>query len=142
MRRGVSRLSAADGCEIALCEEADDGTVYAVLDFARTEPPADGRYSLSWVVSIDSSAAVSPPVVSGSRTRIPQVIQRVQFAEPALPDTVWWFRDFDHQAGSIPPRSDQLLRANPAHLYTLELTNVEKEWWGIGWSWPEVSGRR
>jgi transcriptional regulator with XRE-family HTH domain len=134
-RPGVCTITPADGCSIAHLEESDTGTIYAVLEFDPDQADELGRCTLSWIITLTSDVPVQTRMESGTRTRIPQAIQRIQFTPPALPAKVWRYRGFDAQIAGMNPKPDNTLELNPAHLYVHELINAHQEWWGLAWAW-------
>jgi transcriptional regulator with XRE-family HTH domain len=134
-RPGVCNIRPAAGCTIAHLEESHNGTIYAVLEFDPALADELGRNTLSWIITLASDVPVATRMESGTRTRIPQAIQRVQFTEPALPARVWRYRGFDAQIAGMNPTPDNELPLNPADLYVHELVNAHEEWWGLAWAW-------
>jgi hypothetical protein len=134
-RPGVCTITPAAGCTVAHLEESDNGTIYAVLEFDPGHADELGRCTLSWIITLMTDVPVQTRMESGTRSRVPQAIQRIQFTEPALPAKIWRYRGFDAQVAGMNPTPDQRLQLNSAHLYVHELFNAHEEWWGLAWAW-------
>lgn len=135
-RRGVCQVLPAAGCEVVHLEESDDGVIYCVLGVLPDSRDELGRCTISWVIDIDTQANARPQVDAGSSGRIPLATKRVQFHEAAPPDQVWWYREGDPQAASLSAARGNAFPANPANLYTREFVSIDREWWGLAWTWP------
>lgn len=136
-RPGVSTIHPGDGCEVALVEEGEDGTLYAVLAVDPSVRDELGRSTFGWTIELDTTAVGQPRILGGSRSRIPAATKRAHFDPTAVPGEVWWFRDFDISGRTLSQARRNRLRPNLAHVFTHEFVNVQEEWWGLAWSWPE-----
>lgn len=135
-RPGVSVVTPGPGCTLPVVEEGPSGTIYAVLAFDSSTTDATGANDLSWTITMMSAVPVRPQVIGGASAPIPHVITRVWFTPPALPSSVWWFRDFDTNAGTMRPTPDRVLAPDKDHCYSCELHDLDREWWGLAWTWP------
>ncbi|KAA1415357.1 helix-turn-helix domain-containing protein [Nocardioides humilatus] len=140
LRKGVSHVQPSTGCEIAHLEEADDGVIYCVLAAQPDALDELGRTTISWVIDINTDAVGHPRVDAGSSGRIPLATKRVQFHADAPPSNLWWYRETDPSAASLSAARRNKIPPNTANLATREFINIDREWWGIAWTWPPISG--
>lgn len=134
-RRGVAMPQAGPGCDIALVEEDDEGTIYVVLDFKDAPRDPFDRAVFSWTIHIRSSSLADPVYAVHTNALIRQVIQRVQFESPALPAKLWWFRGTDPFQDTVPQPPEHLLPLNATNFYFHEFYDVEREMCGLAWRW-------
>jgi hypothetical protein len=139
-RPGVSVVTPGAGCTLPVLEEGPTGTIYAVVAFDAADADPSEAQKLTWTITMASAVPVRPIVVGGASAPIPHVITRVRFTPPALPSRVWWFRDFDKNAGTMEPPRDRMLTPDHEHTYEREWRDLDREWWGLAWIWPAESG--
>jgi transcriptional regulator with XRE-family HTH domain len=134
-RRGVALPQAGSGCEIALVEEDDDGTIYVVIEFMNERRDQFGRCNFSWAINIMSDAPADPLYAVHTRALMAHVVQRVQFEPPALPEKIWWFRGSDPFQETTQPSQRHIFDLNPTNFYFHEFYDVEREQCGLAWKW-------
>jgi hypothetical protein len=132
-RPDVMAIRAASNCDLAYHEVSPHGLLYGVLELTG-EPDDAGAHHLSWVVTIDSTVPTIPRAAAMAKTPLAHATQQVQFTEPALPTTLWWFRDFDPNGFRNPPTQDRLMPTNAAAWYSQDFYNLHEETCGIAWT--------
>lgn len=136
-RPGVLAVEAISGCEKVCVQESDYGVLDIVLEFDQGNLDNLGRCTLSWIVKYNTDMPATPDLKVGSRTRIPYISKRVQFAEPALPTKIWWFRDSDPLRAYVEPKPEQVISLNSAGYYFRDFVDVEGDLCGLAWNWPD-----
>jgi hypothetical protein len=132
-RPGVALIEGAEGCSVALSEEDPVGVVYAVLDFTKAQRDSIGAVEVAWTIEVVSSVPSRPNASAGTSTRLPVATVAVEFLDDP-PSAVWPFRGFDERAGLRPSKSSPSALSDGRHEFTFQ--DLEREWWGLGWSWP------
>jgi hypothetical protein len=132
-RPGVTTITAASGCELAYHEVSPQGLLYGVLKITGRADEA-GDHHLSWVIAVDSTQPTTPRVAAMALTPLAHTTQQVQFAEPALPTALWWFRDFDPNGFRKPPPQERLIPTNAAAWYSHDFYDLKKATAGIAWT--------
>lgn len=135
-REGVSVISPGPGCKMPVLEEGPSGTIYAVIDFAEAPQDPSGARELSWTITLRTQVPARPQLVGGAMVPVPRARTSVRFTEPALPGRVWWWRDFDTNAGTMRPRPERILSPDATLTYRCEFDGIDAEWWGLSWLWP------
>jgi hypothetical protein len=136
-RPGVSVVTPGPGCTMPIVTEGSTGSIYAVIGFDPDSTDASGACQLSWTIAIRSSVPTFPQVVGGTMSKIPQAITTVRFTPTAFPASLWWFRDFDSNAGMTEPSPDRVLTPGTDGSYSREFHDLDREWWGLAWTWPD-----
>lgn len=134
-RKGVLSVDAISGCDIVQVQESDYGVLDFVLEFNQGNVDDLGRCTISWLITYSTDKPATPDLTVGTKARIPRISKRAQFAEPALPTEIWWFRDTDPLRAYVEPKAEQVIPLNSAAYYFCDFRDVEAELCGLAWKW-------
>ena len=133
-RTGVISIDADVGCSVARTEEHETGVIDFVLELSREiEPSESDPFTLSFVAHTDTDKSIEPFLRSNTYAPLLRHALRVQFAPPALPTAIWWFRGAHHMETHM--NQDRLLKLSPAGFYFRDFYELRDEYWGLAWRW-------
>ena len=136
-RPGVATIRGEAGCNAIVVNEDDSGTIYALIDYSDASSDGIGAIEVAWRIAIDSDAASRSRISAGTSARLPVAKVAAKFADDIRIENVRPFRGFDDRANA-PDRSAAVSATEPGW-YEQQFTDLEKEWWGLAWTWPETS---
>lgn len=136
-RPGVASLTSSHGSRVALVDEDAVGTLYAVIDFSDAPRDPTGAVEVCWTISIQSAEVSRPTVVAGTSARLPAATIAVEFGSGQVPGDIRAFRGFDARAAlGTPLANADSPVASGARRREQYFRDLEKEWWGLAWTWP------
>jgi hypothetical protein len=137
-RKGVLSIDSTNGCQIYRVDESASGMISAYLRLNHPLDVEDEPASVAYVVRARTKVPALPILgFSTPATEAGRCALHVQFAQPALPEKVWWYLEADYMLVQQDPTLDRLIPLAEDGYYYKEFYQPPRGFYcGIAWHWP------